>query len=309
MKKLLFALATSSLLLAGGLAFAQDPVRVGSKQFTESIVLAKLILTALENAGIPVSDQTPLGSTDVNRAALVNGEIDVYPEYTGTAISNFLANAGVDVPEGASTDAEQSYTLVSEFDQENNNLCWLEPASANNTYAFAVTQEFAEENNLESMNDFAEYVNSDGQVMMAVGDEFAQREDGLLAFENTYGFDLTEDELLIIAGGTPAQTEQALAEGANNVNVAMAFATDGALMAYNFRVLEDPEGAQPVFQPTPVFQCGVLETHANIPDIINPIFNSLNDETMQELNARVAVDGENPDAVAQSYLEENGFLQ
>ncbi len=226
MKTWLVALFASSLLLMGTLAFAQNPVRVGSKQFTESIVLAKLILTALENAGIPVSDQTPLGSTDVNRAALVNGEIDVYPEYTGTAIANFLANAGVDVPEGASTDAEQSYGLVSEFDMQNNNLRWLQPAPANNTYAFAVTQEFAEENGLETMVDFAEYVSNGGDVMMAVGDEFAQRQDGLVAFEETYGFDLTEDQLLIIAGGTPAQTEQALAEGANNVNVAMAFAND-----------------------------------------------------------------------------------
>ena len=309
MKKLLITLLSSSLLLAGSLVSAQDTVRVGSKQFTESIVLAKLMLTALENAGIPVSDQTPLGSTDVNRAALVNGEIDAYPEYTGTALTNFLANAGVDVPEGASTDAEQAYGLVSDFDQENNNLCWLEPAPANNTYAFAVTQEFAEENSLESVGDFAEYVSGGGRAMMAVGDEFAQRPDGLQAFEETYGFDLTEDQLLIIAGGTPAQTEQALAEGANNVNVAMAFATDGALMAYNFRVLEDPEGAQPVFQPTPVFRCEVIQSYQNIPGIINPIFESLDDATMQELNARVDVDGENPDAVAQSYLEENGFLE
>ena len=100
MKKLLTTLLASSLLLCSGLAFAQDPVRVGSKQFTENVVLAKIIITALENADIPTADQTPLGATDVNRAALVNGEIDVYPEYTGTAISNFLVNEGADVPEG-----------------------------------------------------------------------------------------------------------------------------------------------------------------------------------------------------------------
>ena len=309
MKKLLATLLTSFLLLSGGLAFAQDPIRVGSKQFTENVVLAKLILTALENAGIPTSDQTPLGATDVNRSALVNGEIDVYPEYTGTAISNFLVNEGADVPEGASSDGAQSYAVVSEYDRENNDLCWLEPAPANNTYAIAVTEPFAEENNLETLGDFAAYVNNGGRVMMPVGDEFAQRPDGLQAFEETYGFDLTEDQLLIIAGGTPAQTEQALAEGANGANAAMAYGTDGALMAYNFRVLEDPQGAQPVFQPTPVFRCGVLETYANIPEILNPIFETLNNETLQELNARVDVDGENPAAVAQSYLEENGLLE
>ena len=309
MKKLLTTLLTSSLLLAGGLAFAQNPVRVGSKQFTENIVLAKLIITALENAGIPTNDQTPLGATDVNRAALLNGEIDVYPDYTGTAISNFLINEGADVPEGASSNAEESYRIVSEYDRENNNLCWLEPAPANNTYAIAVTEDFAEENSLTTVGDYAGYVSDGGNVMMAVGDEFAQRPDGLTAFENTYSFDLSEDQLLIIAGGTPAQTEQALAEGANGVNAAMAYGTDGALMAYNFRVLEDPEGAQPVFQPTPIFQCPVIETYPNIPEILNPIFETLDNETLQELNARVDVDGENPEAVAQSYLEENGFLE
>ena len=309
MKKLLTTLFASSLLLASGLAFAQDPVRVGSKQFTENVVLAKIIITALENADIPTTDQTPLGATDVNRSALVNGEIDVYPEYTGTAISNFLVNEGADVPEGASSDGEQSYQIVSEYDQENNNLCWLQPAPANNTYAIAVTESFAEENGLTTLGDYAEYVNNGGEVMMPVGDEFAQRPDGLQAFEETYGFDLTEDQLLIIAGGTPAQTEQALAEGANGANAAMAYGTDGALMAYNFRVLEDPEGAQPVFQPTPVFRCGVLETYSSIPEILNPIFETLDNETLQELNARVDVDGENPEAVAQSYLEENGFLE
>ena len=309
MKKLLITLVTSSLLLASGFALAQDPVRVGSKQFTESIVLAKLIIGALEGAGIATADQTPLGSTDVNRSALLSGEIDVYPEYTGTAIANFLANEGAEVPEGASRDAEQSYSLVSEYDAQNNNLTWLDPAPASNSYAFAVTQAFAEENGLETVGDFADYVSNGGEVMMAVGDEFAQRADGLAAFEEAYGFDLSQEQLLIIAGGTPAQTEQALAEGANNVNVAMAFATDGALMAYNFRVLEDPEGAQPVFQPAPVFRTEVIEANPNIPEVLNPIFDSLDNETLQELNARVDVDGENPEAVAQSYLEENGFLE
>lgn len=309
MKRFFAALFASTLLLSG-LVFAQtDPIRVGSKQFTESIVLAKLIIKALEANGYQVSDQTPLGGSDVNRAALLNGEIDVYPEYTGTALGNYLRNEGVDIPEGLSQQTEESYRFVADYDQETNNLVWLEPAPANNTYTFAVTQAFAQENNLETVADFAEYVRGGSTVMMAVGDEFAQRPDGLAAFEETYDFDLSEDQLLIIAGGTPAQTEQALAEGANNVNAAMAFATDGALVAYDFAVLGDPQGAQPVFQPTAVFRAEVIENNPDIPDIINPIFESLTNETLQELNARVDVDGENPDTVAESYLTENGFTE
>ena len=143
---------------------------------------------------------------------------------------------------------------------------------------------------------------------MATGDEFAQRPDGIAAFEETYGFDLTDSQLLIIAGGTPAQTEQALNEGSNGVNVAMAYATDGALKAYDFVVLEDPLGAQPIYAPTPVIRGEVLRANPEIAGILNPIFRALDNETLQTLNANVEVDGENPADVATAWLTENGFI-
>jgi len=307
MKRSLTLLISSLLLLAAGLGFAQDaPVRVASKQFTEQLVLGKIIVLALEDAGLEVTDQVNLGSSDVNRLALENAESDIYPEYTGTYL-NYVPDT-VEVPEGISQNAAGLYEWVSETDLAANDLVWLAPAPANNTYAFAVTRAFAEENGLVTVADFAAYVNDGGAVMMAVGDEFAQRADGLQAFENAYGFELSDDQLLVIAGGTPAQTEQALAEGANNVNIAMAFATDGALMAYDFVVLADPEGAQPVFQPTPVVRGAVLEAHPEIADVLDPIFSSLSNEALQELNSAVDVAGENPEDVARAYLEDNGFI-
>jgi len=277
---------------------------VGSKQFTESLVTAKLNIKALENAGYTVTDQTPLGGSDVNRAALLSGEIDAYP--IGTAVSNYLINEGVEVPEGLSQTTQESYEFVRDYDAETNQLTWLEPAPANNTFAFAVTQAFAEENGLTTVADLAEYVNAGGEVMMETSDEFAQRPDGIASFESTYGFDLANDQLLIIAGASPAQTEQALSEGSNGVNVAMAFATDGAIQAYELTVLEDPDGAQPVFQPTPVFRSEVIEANPDIAEILNPIFASLDNETLQELNTQVDVDGESPNAVAEAYLQSLG---
>ena len=295
------------VLLGASLAWAQtDPVRVGSKQFTESIVLAKLIVYALEDAGFSVDDRSPLGGTDVNRSALVNAEIDVYPEYTGTALGLFFPER--EFPEGLTRDAEESYEHLREIDRELNDLVWLAPAPANNTYGFAVTRDFAEEHGLETMEDFAAYVNAGGEVMMASGDEFAQRPDGIQAFEELYGFDLQDDQLLIIAAGTPAQTLQALAEGASDTNVAMTFATVGAVVAYDFVVLTDPLGAQPIFNPTPVFRADVIDANPEIADILNPIFTSLTNEVLQELNARVEVDGENPDEVAREFLREHGFV-
>ena len=297
----------SLVLCTVALASAQSgPIRVGSKQFTESLITAKLIIKALENAGYTVTDQTPLGGSDVNRAALLSGEIDAYPEYTGTALSNYLINEGVEVPEGMSQTTQESYEFVRDYDAETNRLSWLEPAPANNTFAFAVTQAFAEENGLATVADLADYVNGGGEVMMATSDEFAQRPDGIASFESTYGFDLANDQLLIIAGASPAQTEQALSEGSNGVNVAMAFATDGAIQAYELTVLEDPDGAQPVFQPTPVFRSEVIEANPDISEILNPIFASLDNETLQELNTQVDVDGESPNVVAETYLQSLG---
>lgn len=292
-------------IVGGTLGLAQEPIRVGSKPNTENLVLGQLIVAALEGAGLPVEDRTNLGSSQVTRTALENGEIDVYAEYTGTAISNYFR--GAEVPEGVTQDADALYALVSELDRERNNLVWLEPAPANNTFSLAVTRAFAEENGLSTAADLAGYINAGNEVVLATNDEFAQRPDGLAAYEATYGFELTDDQLLVIAGASSAQTEQALAEGTNNVNVAMAYSTDGALVAYDFVVLTDPEGAQPVFEPAPCFRAEVLEAYPEIPEVLNPIFASLTNEVLQELNAQVDVDGASPADVARTYLQENGF--
>ena len=311
MRKFVYVVLVAVLAVGafGPVAAQDNTIRVGSKQFTEQIVLGQIILLALEDAGYDVEDRTNLGSTAVNRDALVNGEIDIYPEYTGTAISNHFQDVPwVEFPEGASRDRVVGYSQISAYDAAINDLVWLQPTPANNPNAFALTFEFAEANDVYTVEDFADYVNDGGDVYMATGEEFAQRPDGIPAFENLYGFELFDEQLLIIAGATPAQTEQALAEGANGVNVAMAYGTDGALMAYNFVVLEDTLGAQPIYAPTPVIRGDVLRANPEIAGFLNPIFISLDNVTLQTLNARVEVDGENPADVAGSFLQENGFI-
>jgi len=303
-------------MLFGGNALAQqfkndEPITVGSKQFTEQIVLGKIIVEALKANGYDVVDRTNLGGTAANRDALEAGEIDVYPHYTGTAISNWYRDipwAQASIPEGTSGNAYASYTTVSSLDAALFDLVWLRPAPANNTYAFVVKRAFAEEHGLKTVADLAQYVNDGNPVMLATGDEFAQRPDGVPAFEKTYGFTFGENQMLVIAGATPAQTEQALAQGSNNVNVAMAYGTDGALKAYDFVVLEDPDGAQPVFQPTPVFRGEVIRKYPEIVGVLNPIFAMFDNATLQDLNAQVEVDGLNADQVAKDFLSNNGFM-
>jgi len=310
MKKLFSILFIFSILF-GAFSFvsAQErPIRVGSKQFTEQLILGQMILVALEDAGLEVEDRTNLGGTNVNREALVNGEIDVYPEYTGTTIFNQLPDFADSFPEGASSDAYLSYATVSSFDAAANDLIWLQPAPANNSYNLALRRDFAEENGIESLQDLANFINEGNPVTLVSGDEFPSRPDGLPAFEETYGFDLSADQIIEIAGGTTAQTEQALAEGTNDANIGMAFATDGALSAFDLVVFDDVLGAQAVFQPAPVFRGEVIRANPQIASILNPIFVTLDAFALQELNARVDVDGENPADVARSYLEANGFI-
>jgi osmoprotectant transport system substrate-binding protein len=308
-KILILSLVAVMMFGAFGAAAQDSPIRIGSKQFTEQIVLGQLMLAALEDAGYAVEDRTNLGSTAVNRDALVNGEIDLYAEYTGTGVTNHFNDVEwVSFPEGTSQDRVNSIALVSAYDAAINDLIWMQPAPANNTYAFAVTADFAAENDMYTVEDLADYVNAGGEVYMATGDEFAQRPDGIASFENLYGFDLTEDQLLIIAGATPSQTEQALNEGEDGVNMAMAYGTDGALMAYNFVVLEDTLGAQPIYAPVPVIRGDVLRANPEIAAVLNPIFAALDNTTLQTLNAAVEVDGENPADVAQTWLTENGFI-
>lgn len=296
-------------IITGGTTAQDESIRVGAKSFTENILLGQIVLAVLDDAGFAVEDRTSLGGSQVNRDSLVNGEIDVYAEYTGTALFNYFSDvAWTNIPQEAYGDRVLSYALVSSYDAVLNDLVWLEPTPANNTFAFAVTAEFAEENNLYSVIDLANYVNDGGEIYMATGAEFAQRPDGIPAFEEVYGFDLTQDQLMVFANGTPAQTEQALNEGANGVNIAMAFATDGALMAYNFVVLEDPLGAQPIYSPAAVFRGEVVRANPEIAGLVNPVFRSLDNVTLQTLNARVEVDGEAPAAVAQSWLTEMGFI-
>lgn len=298
---------------AFGVAFAQEdgPIRVGSKQFTEQLVLGQLMLVALEANGFEVEDRTNLGGTAVNREALLAGEIDVYAEYTGTAITNYFREVEyIDVDELVtfSGDAYASYGIVSALDAAIFDMIWLQPAPANNTYAFAVMSDFAEENNLYTAQDLADFVNAGNEVVVSTGDEFAQRPDGIPAFEATYDFAFPEDSLIIIAGGTPAQSLQALNAGENGVNVGMTYGTTGELLGYDMVVLEDPDGAQPVYAPTPVFRGEVIRANPEIAAILNPIFAMLDNDTLQELNARVGLDGEDPAAVARDFLVSNGLI-
>ncbi|KUL03473.1 MAG: periplasmic osmoprotectant binding protein [Synergistales bacterium 54_9] len=296
----IFAVFTVGIPQAGA---AQDSIRVASKIDTEGSLLGQVIVLLLEGQGFAVEDKTALGATNVVRQAIIAGEIDIYPEYTGNGYYFF---EGTD-PE-IWKDAKKAYETVASLDMEKNGIVWLRPAPANNTWAIAARRDLAEKENIRTLEDFADYVNRGGKVKLACSEEFASRPDVLPAFEKAYGFHLEKDQLLILSGGNTAQTEQAASLGTDGVNFAMAYGTDGGISVLDLVVLEDSMGVQPVYEPAPIVRKAVLESHPEIREILEPAFAGLDMENLQRLNGKIAVEGLDPRMVAREYLRDQGLI-
>jgi len=292
----LLVVAGSSLFAADE-AQAKDPVTVSSKIDTEGSVLGQLIIQRLEQGGIATEDRLQLGATNIVRQALLSGEIDLYPEYTGNG-AFFFDMTDSDVWH----DAEQAYARVREMD-EAHGLAWLTPAPANNTWAMSVRGDLAREHGLASLDDLVDYLDAGGEFKFAASAEFVESEQALPAFQQAYGFELTADQLLVLSGGNTAATMRAAALQTSGVNAAMTYGTDGGLNALDLVVLEDTRGVQPIYQPAPVVRDEVLDAYPEMPGLLEPLFQSLDLETLQQLNAQVAVEGRDPRQVAQEYLD------
>lgn len=296
-------LAGAAFALVLTVASAQAQVVVSSKIDTEGGVLGHIILQVLDHAGIETTDRIQLGGTPVVRNAILAGEIDIYPEYTGNA-AYFFERA--DDP--LWKDAGRAYEEARKLDLEANRLVWLTPSPANNTWAIAVRRDFAEAENLKTMSDFGAFVAGGGEVVLAASAEFVNSPAALPAFQTTYGFEMKTDQLITLSGGDTAATIAAAANRTNGANAAMVYGTDGAIAASGLVVLEDDKKVQPVYQPAPVIREEVFKANPQIGDLLKPIFERLDLQTLQELNGRVQVGGEPASAVAKDFLSRNGFL-
>ncbi len=282
----------------------KGPIVVASKIDTEGALLGQMIVLTLKDHGFSVIDKTEFGPTDVIRKAIKNGEIDIYPEYTGNG-GFFFPNTNPNIWKNP----KAGYEKVKELDLKKNGIVWLKPAPANNTWAIAVRKDLSKKKNLKTLEDFARYVNSGGKVKLACSEEFVSRPDSLPAFEKAYGFKLKKDQLVILSGGNTAQTEKAAANQTDGVNFAMAYGTDGALAALGLWVLTDTKGVQPVYEPTPIVRKAIYDKYPEIEKYLDPIFSSLDLVTLQTLNAKIAVEGQEAKAVALAYLKSKGFIK
>ena len=297
-------LAFGAGALAPGLAHAAAPVRVGSKLDTEAALLGTMILQLLKAGGIPTESRLRLGPTKILRSAILAGEVDIYPEYTGNGAFFFNQDA-----DPVWKDAKAGYERVRQLDAQANKLVWLPPAPANNTWGIAVNGKVAAEQKLRTMEDFARWVNGGGPVKLAASAEFVESPAALPAFQNAYGFKLEAGHLVVLAGGDTSATERAAAEGTSGVNAGMAYGTDAAIAALDLVLLDDTKHAQMVYEPCPVVRQATLDAYPALPGLLAPAFAALDGATLRALNAKVAVDGQNDDAVAGGWLKEKRLLK
>jgi osmoprotectant transport system substrate-binding protein len=278
-------------------------VRVGSKMDTEGALLGNIILQILEANGIKTTSRIQLGSTGILRSAIIAGEIDIYPEYTGNGALFFSdgANPSWKNPQGG-------YETVKRLDYKKNKLVWLTPAPANNAWTIAIRQDLAQANNIKTLNELSQWIASGGKFKLAASAEFIERSDALPAFEQAYGFKLKPHQLLSLAGGNTALMLNAAAQNTSGVNLALAYRTDGQVSALGLRTLEDTKGIQVVYAPAPVIRETVLKAYPAIPELLKPVFTTLDDKTLQKLNALIVVEGQDVKKVVARYLQENGFL-
>ena len=311
MKRLLYLLILVLLVFsfiaggcAGETAGQKGPITVGSKIDVEGSLLSQMIILMLRSEGFEVVDKSQFGPTSVVKKALETGELDIYPEYTGNG-AFFFDEADSDVWK----DAQEGYERVKLLDEEANGIIWLATAPANNTWAIAIPRVLAEAHDLSTLDDFAAYINGGGTVKLIGSEEFVNSPAALPAFQEAYGFTLRKGQILTVSSGDTTQTEKAAAEGTDGVNAAMAYGTDGAINALNLVILDDPKGVQPVYEPAPRVRGQIMGDYPEIAEILNPVFQSLNLETLQTLNARIGIQGENPADVAREYLISEGFLK
>ncbi|HWJ74655.1 MAG TPA: ABC transporter substrate-binding protein [Kaistia sp.] len=295
------ALAT---LLGATLAQAADPVRVGSKIDTEGALLGNIIIDVLEANGIPTVNKVSLGNTKIVRGAITAGEVDLYPEYTGNGAFFFSIDS-----DPVWKNAKEGYEKVKALDYNANKIVWLTPAPADNTWVIAVRKDVAEANKLKTLEDFATWLNGGGTFKIAASAEFVESPAALPAFQSAYGFKLGPDQIVTLAGGDTTTFIRAAAEQTSGVNGSLAYGTDGALAALGLVALADDKGVQPVYAPTPIIREAVLKDYPQIKDLLTPVFQSLDAPTLQGLNAKIAVDGQDAGQVASDYLKSKGFLK
>lgn len=304
---LIIALGMMLASIAGTVnAAAQDDdkptISIGAVAYTEQNILGELLAHILEDAGYEVERTFNLASEAMLHQAHLSGEVDVSVQYTGSGLVGIL---GMDVPEPTVNDAgtpvsipERAYDIVSEEFVEQFDMVWLDQLGFNNTYALAVTQETAEEYDLETISDLQGHAS---EMSLGTDVPFPARPDGLPALEE--GYDISFGDVVPMDVGL---LYSAVAQG--EVDVIVGYSTDGRIPLLDLVLLEDDRNHFAPYYAAPVVNQELLEANPELDELLNQLAGRFDNTTMAEMNAQVDEEGAEPQTVARSFLVEEGMI-
>ncbi|MEA4987873.1 MAG: glycine betaine ABC transporter substrate-binding protein [Anaerovorax sp.] len=294
------ALALALVLMMGVLATGcssgskeENTLTIGGKKFTEQVILVNILEQLIENrTEIDVINQADLGATDVLQQGMLDKDLDMYVEYTGTAYM-IVVKGELDT-----TDPQIIYDRVKDYYQKEFDMTWMTPFGFNNTYCIALKSEVADKYGLEKISDLKGH-SSD----MIVGSDFdwLEREDGVDNFNEVYGLTWKD-----VRGMDPGLMYSAVKE--DQIDAIVAYATDGRIPRYQLKILEDDNAFFPPYFGAVVMNNDALSKFPEVSDLIEELAPHLTMEKMQELNSLVDIDGMPEATVAKDFLTESGLI-
>ncbi len=285
--------------LSGPQAFAS--FTVGSKNFTEQRILGEIAVQSLEAAGADVTDRISLGGNEEVRQALVDKDIDLYWEYTGTAWLVHLSNAD------SISEPQKLYKSVAKQDLKENDIEWLDPAPGNNTYAVAASQKTLDETGVSNISDLAKLAEkSPDKAKLCYGDEddFSSRSDGLPGLEEAYDFEYPEDSQIVV----PLDSVYENVAKGERCNFGIVFTTNGLIEEENLKLLEDDKDFFAVYNPTVIMSKKTLSDYPKLEELFAEISKKLTTKELLKLNSQVDIEGKTPANVAEKWLKDSGFV-
>ena len=275
-------------------------ITVGSKEFTESQILGQMTILALQGAGAKTVDKTNIKGSTAARNALINGQTDIYWDYTGTGWITYL-NHTDHFP-----DATQQFNATAQEDLQKNHLKWFAMSPLNDTYAMAMGPDTAKKlSNVNSLTDLATLSQQQpSQATFCIASEFATRSDGFPGMNNAYGIKVDQSNVKMLDEGVIyTQTQK------GTCNFGEVFTTDGRIKSLNLKVLSDPKQFFPNYNAAVITRDQTFNQYPGLEKIMQPIASKLNNQTITELNAQVDAQGKTPKAVAQKWMTDQGFVK
>ncbi|CYU45874.1 periplasmic glycine betaine/choline-binding (lipo)protein of an ABC transporter (osmoprotectant binding protein) [Streptococcus suis] len=277
------------------LNFSTKQLVIAGKLGAEPEILINMYKLLIEDrTDIKVEIKPNFGKTSFLYEALKSGSIDIYPEYTGTITSTLLKNSPTDL----STNPEEVYTYAKEAILEQDGLMYLAPMAFQNTYALAVTEDYAQDHGIEKISDLAKVQQT---AVAGFSLEFNDREDGNIGLKNLYNLQLNVKTM------EPALRYEAIKNG--DVQIVEAFSTDSKVVTYKLKILEDDKQLFPPYQAAPLLTKETLEKYPELEQVLGVLAGNISTEEMTQMNYAVDVEGKSAEQVAREYLEQEGLLK